>query len=413
MRVFYFFTAVLTIIALGFSFHTDVLAYFNGNKFFAPLHKTQRRTATPTPTKKLTPTPTKKLKPTPTPMPTPTPTPLPSPTWTSTPTFTPVPDITPPSTQIKAERINPVCVSSHIDEISQTNLEKQTTLMQQAGVNWVRFDFVWDNMEVAPGKYDWSHYDDVVNKVNAKGMHVIALVADWGAPEWEDQSFNPVSFGEFTQALAAHFKGRITFYEIGNEPNLNNVSAATYTNLLKAGYTGIKTADPTSKVISAGLPIDDRDKLPYIQEMYNNGAKNYFDYFGMHPYSWPFSPEENNGGWGFSILKDVKALMVKNGDTKQIIATEVGWPSTKASGGVDEVTQTTYIKQIYQHIEYNPHFENVPIACIYDFIDDGTDKADPEDNFGIVRYDYSLKPSFLGIQQIRQEYDANFTEINP
>jgi len=347
----------------------------------------------------------------------PTAVPTPTPTVPADPTVTQTPSTT--------QRVNPVCVSSHLNNIPQSDVDTQTTLMQQAGVKWVRFNLVWGNVEQTRGVYDWSSYDYIVNNINSKGMHVLGLVTQWGAPSWErtdasnwmSPANNPTDFGNFVQALATHYKGKISLYEIGNEPNWTkfwppapNVQA--YTQLLIAGYNGIKAADPTDKVISGGLTVSDNDGgMTYLQDMYNDGAKNHFDYLGFHPYSWPSSPDVGYG-WGLSSLDNIRSVMVQNNDLKQIIATEFGWPSTIASGGVDETTQANYINLMYQNIEYG-NYQYVPIACVYDFGDDGTDTTNPEDNFGIVRSDYSAKPAYATLQQVEQNYNANFTQINP
>jgi endo-1,4-beta-mannosidase len=359
----------------------------------------------------------------------PTPTALPTPTITPTPTNSSVLMATP--TQILSsnatQRVNPVCVSSHIiGSSSQADIDTQTTLMQQAGVKWVRFDFIWGNIEQKRGVYNWSNYDYVVNDINSKGMQVLALVTQWGAPTWEltnpsnywSPAKNPTDFGTFTKALAAHYKGKISLYEIGNEPNLTEFwppipNPGAYTKLLISGYNGVKSVDPTDKVISAGLSVDDVDGgMTFLQNMYNNGAKNHFDYLGFHPYSWPSSPDVGYG-WGLSSLDDISSVMAQNGDSsKQIIATEFGWPSTTTSGGVDETTQANYINLMYQNIVYGS-YQYVPIACVYDFVDDGTDATNPENNFGVIRSDYSLKPAYSVLQQVEQNYKANFTQINP
>ena len=321
-------------------------------------------------------------------------------------------------------RVNPVCVSSHLDHIPLADVDKQTTLMQQAGVNWVRFDVLWASIEQTKGVYSWVNYDYVVNSVNSRGMKVLALITQYGIPSWERiDSTNGMStpnnmqdFQNFVQAFALHYKGQISLYEIGNEPNVtafwpSGPNPLAYTQLLIAGYNGVKAADPTNKVISAGLANVQADT--FLQGMYNAGAKGYYDYIGFHPYSWPQSPDFAQSQPAFSETATIKQIMINNGDgSKQIMATEVGWPSTTASGGVNETTQAAYISRVYQKIEYEG-FKYVPIACIYDFIDDGTDLTNREDNFGILRADYSQKPSFMSLQEVGQNFNANFTTINP
>lgn len=318
---------------------------------------------------------------------------------------------------------NPVCISSHINGLSQSDLDKQTTLMTKAGINWVRFDVNWSDIEQTKGIYNWTHYDSVVNAVLSKGMHVLALVAQYGVPSWErtDPSNwqsppnNPQDFQTFIQALATHFKGKVTLYEIGNEQNILDFwppapDAKKYTQFLIAGYNGVKAADSTAQVVSAGLAnIPESEDTNFINAMYANGAKDHFDYLGFHPYSWPAGPDFTQWPARFNYLDTVHQIMTANGDgDKKILITEVGWPSTTQSNGVTEATQADYITRLFQKIE-NENYQYVSLACIYDFIDDGTNKNNPENNFGMLRTDYSQKPAFAALQKISNSYNANTT----
>lgn len=404
MRIFYLSVSLLTVICAGMLLTTNTFAYFNG-KFSRAINKHKFPNISPTPTF--------------------TPSPKPSPaTQPMTPTvaLTPTPNalVTPTPSQNKQSRVNPVCISSHLDRLSTTDIDKQLTLMQQAGANWIRFDFVWGAMEHQKGSWDFSKYDYIINAAQAKGINVIALLVQYGQPDYIRQGrdyMTPPSTSDyqyFVTNASAHFKGKIELYEIGNEPNMAMFwppapDANAYSALLKAGYTAIKQNDPQAKVISAGLaPVDDWQG--FINKMYTTGnIKGYFDYMGFHPYSWPQSPDITTGT-PFSNVATVMSIEQSHGDNKPIMGTEFGWPTF--SGGVSESQQADYINRVYQKVMFE-NYSYVPIACVYDFINDGTDNTNAEDNFGIVRADYSLKQSYSRLQQVRQTFDSNFSTINP
>jgi hypothetical protein len=321
----------------------------------------------------------------------------------------------------KPKRVNPLCSSAHLTWLSQAELDRQTTLMQQAGIQWVRSDFAWFDMEPSPSVHMFSEYDRIVTTASAHGLRVIALVTQYGIPpfyrqdrtNWMSPPADPQDYKRFAQALATHFRGRIQLYELGNEPDLDwawppAANVAAFSALLKAGYQGIKAGDPRAKVISAGL--SNVNPEPFLQGMYDNGVKGYFDYFGFHSYSWPRSADDTVNATPFGRLATLRQLMLNNGDNKQIMVTEVGWPTF--SGGVDEQTQATYINRIYQKVEYED-YTDVPIACIYDFVDDGTDMTNAEDNFGLLRFDYTAKPSYAAMSAVRADFNAHFTPMNP
>jgi arabinogalactan endo-1,4-beta-galactosidase len=349
------------------------------------------------------------------------PTPTPRPTATPTVTSTPTPTATPTPTPIKPNRVNPVCISSHLNELSNNDIVRQLDLMQQAGINWTRFDFVWNEMEFAQGTWDFTKYDYIVNSAQSRGMQVIALLVQWGMPDYLLQGrdyMTPITatdFVTFSNAVASHFIGRIKLYEVGNEPNLAmfwppSPDVVAYTELLKSGYTTLKSVDSNVKVISAGLaPVGDWQG--FIHGMYYFGGKDYFDYLGYHPYSWPNSPDSTSSP-AFGDLSTVKDIENFYGDNKLIMATEVGWPSTTASGGVTEATQATYIDRVFKKIMVEG-YQYVQLACIYDFKNDGTSTTNPEHNFGILRYNYTKKPSFNTMLTNRNYFNSHFTQVNP
>jgi beta-galactosidase len=53
------------------------------------------------------------------------------------------------------------------------------------GMNTFRHWFIWSVIEVAPGKYDWSDYDKMMDLAAKNGINVvIAELCSWCAPEW-------------------------------------------------------------------------------------------------------------------------------------------------------------------------------------------------------------------------------------
>src|SRR5664279_3221983 len=52
------------------------------------------------------------------------------------------------------------------------------------GMNIFRHWFMWSAIEVAPGKYDWSDYDQMMDLAAKNGISVVIAVLDNCAPEW-------------------------------------------------------------------------------------------------------------------------------------------------------------------------------------------------------------------------------------
>jgi arabinogalactan endo-1,4-beta-galactosidase len=230
----------------------------------------------------------------------------------------------------------------------QTPAQVATTLnmMQSIGVNSVRIMIPWAGVEPLNGSYNWTQIDTIVNDANARGMSVIGMIDEtpgWaakaGTPALSGPPASDAVFAAFASKLATRYTGKISAYEIWNEPNSKTFwstgpSPAAYTALLKAAYTAIKKADPKATVIAGALSSvpttsASMDPVSFLKAMYADGAKGYFDELSFHPYSTSeFSTGLNVTGQPLNELQAMRNLMIANGDTsKQIWATEYGLPS--------------------------------------------------------------------------------------
>ncbi|TAK28768.1 MAG: hypothetical protein EPO21_22350, partial [Chloroflexota bacterium] len=179
-------------------------------------------------------------------------------------------------------------------------------------------------------------------------------------PKVDGPPANYNDFGDFLSALATRYKGRIQAYQIWNEPNLardwggQTPSATDYVRLLKIAYQAIKAADPQAIVITAGLAPTTASgaiatpDMDYLQQMYDAGAKQYFDMLGLHAAGYRAPPEADPGTvakdpvmtnndpspekakriYAFRHAEDIRKIMVQNGDeAKRVAILEFGWTS--------------------------------------------------------------------------------------
>src|SRR5215468_1760777 len=57
----------------------------------------------------------------------------------------------------------------HYDPVARSNVIGD---VKQAGFNWIKQQIDWQEVEVAPGEYDFTQLDAVVNDVSAKGLKI-------------------------------------------------------------------------------------------------------------------------------------------------------------------------------------------------------------------------------------------------
>jgi arabinogalactan endo-1,4-beta-galactosidase len=114
-------------------------------------------------------------------------------------------------------------------------------------------------------------------------------------------------------------------WQIWNEPNITafwpqQPYYARYVALLRAAHAAIKSADPTAKVVLAGMPNYSWFELERIYKF--KGARSLFDVVSLHPYT-----QTPQGV--ITILNYVRTVMNQAGDSaKPILADEISWPSS-------------------------------------------------------------------------------------
>jgi polysaccharide biosynthesis protein PslG len=334
-------------------------------------------------------------------------------------------------TEIPKNRVDPVCVVSHLERLSNADLIQQLAMMQKAGIVRTRIDFNMITIEPSQGDFVWARYDNIVTSAASYRISIIADLEQYNTPGWANGNrgsmYAPHAsiYHAYAQAIASHYLGKISLFEIGNEPNLAKywppkANATVYSAFLKAGYTGVKAGNPSAKVISGGLAQvqGSNNPISFLTRMYEKGVKGYFDYLGIHPYSQPNGPDfssQDLGVGSFNKVSEVKDLMDQEGDqNKQIMITEIGWPtpSNLSGGGVTQSDQAAYISLLYAKIMYE-NYQYVSIACIYDFINDATNATNSQDNFGILNANYTQKPAYKSLQMAASTFSFNFTAVSP
>ncbi|OZC56320.1 hypothetical protein CH289_06255 [Rhodococcus sp. RS1C4] len=297
--------------------------------------------------------------------------------------------------------------------LDDATLSNELVAGREVGASWVRVVVNWAQIETAPGVFDWGNTDRVVDAARAQGYSVLAVLA--GTPAWAQGPIpsllpgavpvDPNTYGAFAGATAAHLGNRVDSYEVWNEPNIPSffapVDAARYVGLLRAAYPAIHNADPGATVLSAGLAttIDTGAwtvaPVTFLQQMYAAGAGGFMDAVALHPYTFPFTVENDpNGQW--AQVDQAYGTMAANGDGgKKIWITELGAPTGNGPMAVTEEAQAAIIGSSLAQASRLPYVGPVFVHALRDA---GADAFDSEQNYGLLRADFSRKPSFAVVQ---------------
>jgi hypothetical protein len=249
--------------------------------------------------------------------------------------------------------LNPVGANFFLErEVEPWKREETVRMARQAGITWAKQQFIWAEIEPQPGQFRWEKYDAIVTLCEAYGVQVVARLD--AAPDWSrDEGTMPGRppkdfdlFGEFVHRFVEHYRGRIRYIQIWNEPNLyiewgnRPVDPAGYVDLLRVAYSRAKEADPNVYVLSAPLAITLGEPHPepgkwramsdlqFLEEMYQAGAAPYFDLLSANAFGMDRPPEDapSPGTLNFRRIELQREIMERYGDQdKAIWFNEYAW----------------------------------------------------------------------------------------
>ena len=291
------------------------------------------------------------------------------------------------------------------------------------GARWIRVGIYWSVIQRdGPTRYNWKPFDTVVRSARRHGLSILGTIIytpAWARPAGTPTTAPPrdmADYARFAGRVARHFRRRgVHAYEIWNEPNIADFwtpapDPARYTEMLQRAYPSIKREDRSATVVSGGLSpfagygVSDAahiNPLTFLEQMYARGAGHAMDAVGWHPYNFQggltFHPWS---AWSQLVqtAPSARSIMRANGDARKLIwATEWGAPTGDADRSVTEAQQAALVAASLQKFRTwrwaGPSF-------LFSFRDRGTNRGDIEDNFGLVRRDWSAKPSYDAFRRI-------------
>lgn len=235
-------------------------------------------------------------------------------------------------------------------EVEAAKREQTAADAEAGGLRWARQHLRWDEIESVRGDFDWSKYDAIVDLLRAHHLEVI-LRLDW-TPQWAGtEAWSPGEnnlpadvddYAHFVGEATRHFRGRVRFFQIWNEPNLSSewdwqaVDPAAYTAMLAAAARDARAVDPDVVILSAPLAINleplsvagNLNDLDFLRGMYEAGADAHFDILGVNAFGMDRPPDDAPAAdrLNFRRTELQRAIMVEHGDDDTAIwLSEYAW----------------------------------------------------------------------------------------
>lgn len=297
---------------------------------------------------------------------------------------------------------------------NEPDIVKYLDAMQEAGIQWGRFDLCWWSLaERTPGDYrfdapDVPGYEDwnttrAIQLMRERNIEPFPILC-YGNPLYDNEQ-GPSSeagrkaYAEFCFAAASKYRHEVTYWEIWNEPNLQQFwgrapHAEDYAKMAVRAAARIRQANPNA--IIAGGATSGID-LHFLRKAFDAGLLEAIDIVTIHPYRDRLPPESING--------EVAQLrqMIQERTQKPIRIWTGEWGYNTAWSTVDEWGQAKMLSRMMvnnlsQGIELSIWFSTNPFPEIASAPDD------PQ--WGLVDYQFGRRPSFHAMKTVNERLPA-------
>ena len=172
--------------------------------------------------------------------------------------------------------------------------------LAETGTKWARCQTGWSRCETVKGTYDFHWLDEVVDNLRSRGIQPWFNVG-FGNRLYMTNTFTdaavgcvPLYYGDeaklawqnYVRALARQYRGRVTHWEIWNEPNIDafwvprKADPLAYLELIRLTGGIIREEIPGAKIGAclSGVLND------YVTQLIQAGVGKEIDFFAVHAY---------------------------------------------------------------------------------------------------------------------------------
>lgn len=276
------------------------------------------------------------------------------------------------------------------------------------GVTHMRVDGNWASFQPRAGLWRFERFDQMLEIFTAQGislMPVLSNVPEWAVakdakPVYTDRKAHPRNmlpeinaWLEFVRTVVGRYKGKISYFEIWNEPDLHfaNFTYDEYLKLLRLSYAAAKEANLEVKIFNGGL--SSVAEVPFkgncLGRTLKEGADD-FDILAIHAHS-------VQDAYRQKLAKMFQQIKREN-FTKPWFSHETGLTSI---GGQERLQALT----LYKKFIHTWALGAMGYSW-YDLRNDGYDQYNREHNFGLLTRDFHPKPAYAAYNTISRLFAA-------
>lgn len=298
-----------------------------------------------------------------------------------------------------------VGVNMHPERFPILQAEKQFALCRRLGVTQVRLSLEWAAVEPKRGTWDFTAMDLLVDMAERNGLRILQVIGYnvlWNTPIPGNSKTRPLdlaAFENYARRMAERYKGRITWWEIWNEPNIDTFLIGPYSLhperrwrdyrlIMERARRALKQVDPSNVIVLGGLAHTSEAWGRDLEACYSEGIVSLCEVVAIHPYVGVNPSDPNNFDRALGQMLEV---MKGRGDVgRPVWITEVGLPTAGHPLKVSEPAQADYLARVLTVAFGHPQIQKV---FLYALMDDA-------ESFGLFRVDGSPKLSAFRIQSM-------------
>ena len=305
------------------------------------------------------------------------------------------------------------------DIYDKNDIKAMSDLIKNSGFGFVRSSLRWWQWEPQKGVYTVPENVLYANQyIDSIGLEMLGIVyidnpAITSHPYYVMNEEQLEAFRDYCEFAASELSGYTDYFCMLNEINLDGGyvnNEEEYVEIAKKGYEGIKAGNENAFINGGSLAGWQRQ---YANKTYELGILDYCDSYSMHTYSQTEGPEAD---YLYRSVTDHRSNLKKydTTGTKEAWITEAGWPTRAADNRADEAASQSIAKKYESASELqqakwyarslaiNGDKSRIDKYFFYSAVDDGMDKFDIQNNFGIIRakaYDvpFAAKPAYIAV----------------
>lgn len=330
--------------------------------------------------------------------------------------------------EVKTKKGGKLCLGLECLDRDLWDFDRAFPLIKKTGVHRVRIQSGWQKTEKEKGVYDFKWLDDIVDKLLMAEIEPF-LSLSYGnkiycsnfekCPNIENGGVGhiPIETEEeregwknYIRATIEHFKDRITYYEIWNEPDCSVFCCTdmewnyAYFELIKITAPIIREIMPSAKIISCTAGFGSTDWVLRV------GVGDYVDIHSFHGYT--FTPELSSGKDQTNRFSYYK----KHAPHLKLWRGEAGCPSyndPQSTGALSEI-KASEIKQakfLLRHLLCDLENDTIELTSYFHAYDFKHFSGKVRYHYGLITHEeLSKKPSYNCFQVLTHLFDSEVKE---